>query len=94
MLQAFTSQHPALTLTQLAENTDLNIVSPKRGTYTLMKLGFLKKNQHQEFCLNTQALYLIRKYWNKSMEFDRVQTYNGMSARCASQGSLWETNQG
>ncbi|MGD9123627.1 MAG: IclR family transcriptional regulator C-terminal domain-containing protein [Desulfarculaceae bacterium] len=58
VLQAFTPEQPALTLTQLSERTGLNVVAVQRYTDTLMELGFLKRNRHREFYLSTQVLSL------------------------------------
>jgi IclR family pca regulon transcriptional regulator len=58
ILQAFSSDHPKLTLSQLVKYTGLNIAAVQRFTYTLMELGFLGRNRHKEFFLGPQVLSL------------------------------------
>lgn len=58
ILQAFSSERPKLTLTQLASLTGLNVVAVQRYTDTLMKLGFLRRSKHKEFSLGPKVLSL------------------------------------
>lgn len=58
VLQAFSAEHPNLTLTQIKELTGLNVVTVQRYTDTLMDLGFLKRNRHREFFLGPEVLSL------------------------------------
>ena len=58
ILQAFSSEQPRLTLTQLAAITEMNRTAVQRFTDTLMQLGFLGRNRHKEFYLGPSVLSL------------------------------------
>jgi IclR family pca regulon transcriptional regulator len=58
ILQAFSSENPRLTLTQLAEITEMNKTAVQRFTDTLMELGFIGRNKHKEFYLDHRVLSL------------------------------------
>jgi IclR family pca regulon transcriptional regulator len=66
VLQAFSAEHPNLTLTQIKERTGLNVVTVQRYTDTLMELGFLKRNRHREFFLGPEVLSLGFAFVNGS----------------------------
>ena len=48
ILQAFSSERPKLTLTQLSSLTNLNVVAVQRYTDTLINLGYLRRSKHKE----------------------------------------------
>lgn len=58
VLQAFSAEQPALTLTGIAKKTGLNHAAVQRYTDTLLALGFLKRNRHREFLLGPKVLSL------------------------------------
>ncbi|MCF8033147.1 MAG: helix-turn-helix domain-containing protein [Desulfarculaceae bacterium] len=64
VLQAFSAEHPALTLSEVARRSGLNVVAAQRYTDTLMALGFLKRNRHREFFLGPQVLSLGFSFLN------------------------------
>ncbi len=66
ILQAFSSDRPSLTLTQLAELTGMNRTAAQRFTDTLVELGFLVRNRHKEFFLGPQVLSLGYAYLGSS----------------------------
>ncbi len=58
VLQAFSAEEPALTLTGIVRKTGLNHAAAQRYTDTLVALGFLKRNKHREFLLGPKVLSL------------------------------------
>ncbi len=58
VLQAFSDEEPALTLTAIVRKTGLNHAAAQRYTDTLVSLGFLKRNRHREFLLGPKVLSL------------------------------------
>lgn len=64
VLQAFSAERPALTLSEIARRTGFNVVAAQRYTDTLMALGFLKRNRHREFFLGPQVLSLGFSFLN------------------------------
>ncbi len=60
ILQAFSSQRPALTLTDLAAATGLPLAAAQRYAHTLLALGYLSRDERKEFSLGPQALSLAR----------------------------------
>lgn len=66
ILQAFSSDRPSLTLSQLAALTGMNRTAAQRFTDTLVDLGFLVRNRHKEFFLGPQVLSLGYAYLGSS----------------------------
>jgi len=66
VLQAFSANHPSLTLTEIAQRTGLNVVAAQRYTDTLMEMGFLKRNCHREFFLGPEVLSLGFAFLNST----------------------------
>ncbi|MFH1057786.1 MAG: IclR family transcriptional regulator C-terminal domain-containing protein [Pseudomonadota bacterium] len=75
ILQAFSSDRPSLTLTQLAQLTGMNRTAVQRFTDTLVDLGFLVRNRHKEFFLGPQVLSLGYAYLGSSQLRRLAATY-------------------
>ncbi|MCB2226776.1 MAG: helix-turn-helix domain-containing protein [Desulfarculaceae bacterium] len=58
LLEAFSSERPRLTLTELAETTGMNLATVQRLTHTLSQLDYLGRDQHKRFFLSPRVLAL------------------------------------
>ena len=75
ILQAFSSQRPKLTLTDLADLTGMNKTATQRYTDTLVGLGFLGRNRHKAFSLGPRVLSLGFAYLQGSPLRQLAATY-------------------
>ena len=75
ILQAFSSERPKLTLTQLATITGMNRTAVQRFTDTLMELGFLGRNKHKEFFLGPKVFSLGFAYLQGSKLIELAASY-------------------
>jgi IclR family transcriptional regulator, pca regulon regulatory protein len=66
ILQAFSTETPVLTLTDIAKKTGMNTTAVQRFTDTWMALGFLKRTEHKEFFLGPKVLTLGYSFLNGS----------------------------
>jgi IclR family transcriptional regulator, pca regulon regulatory protein len=66
ILQAFSTEKPILTLTDIAKKTGMNTTAVQRFSDTWMTLGFLKRTEHKEFYLGPKVLTLGFSYLNGS----------------------------
>ena len=75
VLQAFTADRPALSLSQIARITGMNPTATQRFTDTLLQLGFLLRNRHREFMLGPKVLSLGFAFLNGSQLKKLAETY-------------------
>ena len=80
ILQAFSSDRPSLTLSQIADLTAINRTAVQRFTDTLVELGFLVRNRHKEFFLGPQVLSLGYAYLGGSQLRRLAGTYLNQAA--------------
>lgn len=80
ILQAFSSDRPSLTLSQIADLTSMNRTAVQRFTDTLVELGFLVRNRHKEFFLGPQVLSLGYAYLGGSQLRRLAGTYINQAA--------------
>ncbi len=80
ILQAFSSDRPSLTLSQIADLTGMNRTAVQRFTDTLVELGFLVRNRHKEFFLGPQVLSLGYAYLGSSQLRRLAGTYLNQAA--------------
>ncbi len=66
VLQAFTADRPALTLSQIASLSGMNVPTAQRITDTLLALGYLKRNSVKQFFLGPKVLTLGFSFLNGS----------------------------
>ncbi|MEW5912777.1 MAG: IclR family transcriptional regulator C-terminal domain-containing protein [Thermodesulfobacteriota bacterium] len=58
VLEAFSSQRPSLTLTELAQVSGLNLAAVQRCVHTLLALGYLQRGERKEYSLGARVLTL------------------------------------
>ncbi len=58
VLEAFSKGDAALTLTEIAVETGMNVVAAQRYTDTLLQLGYLKRDENKKFYLSPKVLSL------------------------------------
>jgi len=75
VLQAFTADRPALTLSQIAALTGMNAPTTQRITDTLLDLGYLKRNSVKQFFLGPKVLTLGFSFLNGSQLRTLAQRY-------------------
>ena len=83
ILQAFSSERPKLTLTQLATITGMNRTAVQRFTDTLMELGFLGRNKHKEFFLGPKVFSLGFAYLQGSKLIELADSTDQRIRDCA-----------
>ncbi|WP_414831815.1 IclR family transcriptional regulator [Afifella sp. YEN Y35] len=67
VLQAFDSKHPSMSLSEIAEQTDMDLSAAQRFAYTLQHLGYLTKNPvTRQFSLALKTLDLGYNYRQSS----------------------------
>jgi len=66
VIQAFTQQHPQMTISQLAVKTGLSRAAVRRCLYTLTKLGFAGAEDGQRYALRPRMLTLSHTYTTSS----------------------------
>ncbi len=64
--QAFTQQHPQMTISQLSVKTGLSRAAVRRCLYTLTKLGFAGAEDGQRYSLRPRMLTLSQSYTTSS----------------------------
>lgn len=73
VLEAFDSQHPRMTLSQIAERTGLDLSGAQRFTHTLHMLGYLEKEaKTRQFELSVKSLDLTYHFMRTSRLVDRA----------------------
>ncbi|WP_114216575.1 IclR family transcriptional regulator C-terminal domain-containing protein [Ochrobactrum sp. 3-3] len=76
VLRAFDGSRPTLSLSQIAEETGLDISAAQRFTYTLTKLGYLtKSSETKRFELGVKALDFGYHYSRASVLVERGTPY-------------------
>lgn len=76
VLQTFDGSKPNLSLSQIAEETGLDISAAQRFTHTLTKLGYLTKNEEtRRFELSVKALDFAYHYSRASTLVERAMPY-------------------
>ncbi len=66
VIQAFTQQHPQMTISQLSVKTGLSRAAVRRCLYTLTKLGFAGAEDGQRYALRPRMLTLSHTYTTSS----------------------------
>lgn len=66
VIQAFTQQHPQMTISQLSIKTGLSRAAVRRCLYTLTKLGFAGAEEGQRYALRPRMLSLSQTYTTTS----------------------------
>ncbi|SNS96839.1 transcriptional regulator, IclR family [Granulicella rosea] len=66
VIQAFTQQHPQMTISQLSVKTGLSRAAVRRCLYTLTKLGFAGAEDGQRYGLRPRMLSLSHTYTTSS----------------------------
>lgn len=66
VIQAFTQQHPQMTISQLSVKTGLSRAAVRRCLYTLTKLGFAGAEDGQRYALRPRMLSLSQTYTTSS----------------------------
>ncbi|WP_260684774.1 IclR family transcriptional regulator [Rhizobium laguerreae] len=73
VLQAFDAQHPTMTLSEIAQQTDLDLSASQRFAHTLQQLGYLLKDPGtRQFSLSLKSLDLAYHYRVSSQLVNRV----------------------
>jgi IclR family pca regulon transcriptional regulator len=75
VLQCFSIERPALTLSEIARMTGMNTTATQRFTDTLLQLGFLYRNSQREFMLGPKVLNLGFAFLNGSQLQKLAGTY-------------------
>ncbi|RWE36067.1 MAG: IclR family transcriptional regulator [Mesorhizobium sp.] len=73
VLQAFDAQHPAMTLSEIAQQADLDLSAAQRFAHTLQQLGYLLKHPGtRQFSLSLKSLDLAYHYRLSSQLVNRA----------------------
>jgi len=73
VLEAFDARHPQMTLSQIAERTDLDLSGAQRFAHTLHVLGYLAKDPRtRQFELSVKSLDLAYQFTRTSRLVDRA----------------------
>lgn len=73
VLEGFDAKHPSMTLSQIAERTDLDLSAAQRFAHTLQALGYLSKDpKTRQFGLSVKSLDLANHYIRTSRLVDRA----------------------
>lgn len=76
VLNAFDGTHRRLNLSQIAEATGLDLSAAQRFAYTLLRLGYLRKDEaSRHYALGPKALEFGRRYLQSSELVERVMPY-------------------